>query len=242
MASDKENDSQLEMFGIFDMDEVRNSAKRAAEAAKREQKEDEPASADKQLDELKSGPEHLGKAYESVDFAELAVHDNDFENCTFTGCHFVKAHLERAVFRNCTFIRCDFVLTRFDNATLDTVTFDSCKLMGLAFGGCNKFGFTPSFNDTLINSCVFESNRLKGSTFIGCTVRESEFLACDLTDTCFDATSFDSTMFDACIFKNADFTSAHGYAIDPFANRMKDGRFSLPEAQSFLYFMEIKIE
>lgn len=242
MASDKENSDQLEMFDIFDMAEVMNSEKRAAEAAKREQKEDEPAAADRQLEELKNGPDHIGKMYESVDFAELAVHDNEFDNCTFTGCHFVKAHLERTVFRDCTFIRCDFVLTRFDNTTLDTVSFDNCKLMGLAFGGCNKFGFTPAFNDCLINSCVFESNRLKEAQFISCTVRESEFLACDLTDTCFDATSFDSTMFDACIFKNADFTSAHGYAIDPVANRMKDGRFSLPEAQSFLYFLEIKIE
>lgn len=64
---------------------------------------------------------------------------------------------------------------------------------------------------------------------------------CNVSESSFEGTSFDKTSFHECNLSKADFSSAKNYSINPSENIIKNALFSLPEAQSFLEYLNIKI-
>jgi Uncharacterized low-complexity proteins len=193
-------------------------------------------------EELARDDYHAGKKFEGISFADRNLDGHTFEDCVFASCHFSEMSLARVAFVSCTFKQSELSLVKLENTTLNTVRFEACKLIGLNFTGCNKFGFLPDFDGCLIDSSVFCSNSLKKGRFIDCTIRDCDFMECDMREADFARSSLDSSTFQKCNLEKADFRSSVNYSIDPLNNRISKARFTLPEAQSFLGFLGIKIE
>jgi len=193
-------------------------------------------------DELSKDDYHAGKKFESVSFAGRDLAGHTFEDCVFSSCHFIEVPLARVAFVSCAFRQSELSLVKIENTTLNSVRFEGCKLIGLNFADCNKFGFLPDFSDCLLDSSVFYSNCLKKGRFLECTIRNCDFIECDMREADFSDSTLESSTFQKCNLEKADFRSSSDYSIDPLTNRLSKARFTLPEAQSFLGFLGIKIE
>ncbi len=185
---------------------------------------------------------HSGASYEGIDFGAFRLTGHTFEDCTFTSCRFDDRPQSGVSFVSSQFRKCEFVLTRLAGVTLNGVLFADCKLVGVHFTECNKFGFAPSFEGCLIDQSVFQKHTWKKGRFAKNLIRSCDFLECGLREAVFDDTTFENTRFSQCDLFRADFRTAAGYAIDPGGNRIAKARFSLPEAQSFLTFLGIKLD
>jgi uncharacterized protein YjbI with pentapeptide repeats len=193
-------------------------------------------------DEIESGDYHLDRTFTDISFAEYKLAKHTFEKCVFKSCHFNEMSLGDCCFISCVFEGCDFVLVKLEHTTLNSVRFDKCRLLGINFSGCNKFGFLPDFKGCLLDSTVFCENSLKKGSFSSCDIRNCDFMECDMRETAFDHSVFEQTNFQKCNLEKADFRSAVAYQIDPLNNKLAKARFTLPEAQSFLGFLGITIE
>jgi fluoroquinolone resistance protein len=185
---------------------------------------------------------HENQTYKSINFNQYDVSGHTFENCVFESCHFIEMSLSKAGFLSCKFNNSEIVLTKLEQATLNTVDFIDCKVMGLSFADCNKFGFFINFENCLIDNTSYYSNNLKKAKFVKCQIRNTDFSECDMREAVFSNTKFERTVFKNCNLEKADFRSASDYAVDPFNNKIKKAKFTLPEAQSFLDFLGIDLK
>lgn len=182
------------------------------------------------------------KKFVSIVFCETDIRRLTFEDCIFESCDFSNASLFLVTLRSCNFLRCTFVITSMEKTTLDNCIFKESKIMGLTFATANNFCFSPSFESCLIDSTVFSQNNLKKQYFKNSTIRNSDFMTCNISEADFSGSTFENTSFHSCNLSKADFSNARNYSINPFENKIKNAVFSLPDAQSFLDFLEIKIK
>ena len=66
-----------------------------------------------------------------------------------------------------------------------------------------------------------------------------DFRECDLSQADFAGTDLADSLFLATNLTQADFSRARNYQIDPSQNIVDEAKFSLPEAMSLLYSMDI---
>jgi fluoroquinolone resistance protein len=181
--------------------------------------------------------------YTSINFSEHSLGDDYlFENCLFVSCKFNSITINKINFCSCIFHECEFILTKLNNTTLNGVKFINCKLMGINFSDCNDFALFMEFDESILDYIVVFGKNLKKTSMIKCHVRNSDFTETDFREADFSGTTFEKTTFHNCNLEKSDFRTSSGYEIDPAANKIKNAKFSLPEAQSFLGFLGIKLE
>ena len=191
---------------------------------------------------LLEGDCHENIDYASVDFSGQDLRDHSFETCAFTSCRFREMELSRASFCSCAFKDCEIVLATLNQTRLNGAFFDSCKIVGLNFADCSDFGLSLAFKDCVVGSSVLFGKSLRKMKLLDCRLLDCDFGDCDLREADFSGSIFKNVVFHNCNLEKADFRTAQGYAIDPLANKIRGARFALPEAQSFLAFLGIRID
>lgn len=83
---------------------------------------------------------------------------------------------------------------------------------------------------------------MKKSKIINCKIKNSYFTDTDFRESDFSGTCFEKVIFHNCNLEKSDFRTASGYEIDPGDNKIKNSKYRLPEALSFLGFLGIKID
>jgi uncharacterized protein YjbI with pentapeptide repeats len=185
---------------------------------------------------------HEDNEFVSVNFNQLSIAGHTFENCKFTSCRFREMAMPGTAFRSCVFKECEFVLVKMHDVILNDVSFESCKIMGINFSVCNTFGFSAEYHDCSIDNSVFYNMNFKKGKIIKCRLVDTDLSDCDFSEADFSDTIFKHVTNHNCNFEKADFRSAQGYTINAATNQVRNARFSLPEAQSFLAFLGIKLE
>lgn len=69
----------------------------------------------------------------------------------------------------------------------------------------------------------------------------SMFAKCEMQSANFKGTELHETEFYQCDLRKADFRDAAGYKVDILGSRLKDARFSLPEAVNLLADLKIRL-
>ena len=69
----------------------------------------------------------------------------------------------------------------------------------------------------------------------------SMFAKCEMQLVNFKGTELHETEFYQCDLRKADFRDAAGYKVDILGSRLKDAKFSLPEAVNLLADLKIKL-
>jgi fluoroquinolone resistance protein len=180
-------------------------------------------------------------SFNNIDFSKLELNEHSFQSCDFISCIFDKNNLLNCSFRDCNFQKCQFTLDEMKNTMFSDVAFNECKLIGLNFSECNNISFSVTFNGSILDSVVMFEKSLNKTKYINCFIRNTDFDNCDMRFCDFSGSKFEKTSFHKCNLEKSDFSKAIGYEIDPSTNKLKNAKFSLPEAYSFLLFLGIKL-
>ena len=98
------------------------------------------------------------------------------------------------------------------------------------------------FYDCILNYSVFIGLQLDNLQLEKCIAREVDFSDAGLKKAAFCATDLENAIFRNTDLSESNFVGALNYAISPQLNKLKGAKFSLPEAVSLLYGLDIIIE
>lgn len=189
-----------------------------------------------------SGSYFESKIFEKISHAESPIESGEYENCCFLNCDFANGDLSAYKFTDCEFESCNLSLLKLDNTAFREVCFRNCKMLGLHFDTCNKFGLLFRFEACIMDHSVFYNTKIKGTVFKKCQLREVDFGDCDLTSCVFEECDLDRAIFDHSNLEKADFRSAYNYTIDPESNRIKRAKFAASGLAGLLGKYDLEIE
>lgn len=189
--------------------------------------------------------------YEEIKFKEKSFTEETVEDCEFVECEF-----ETCTFEACTVIRCRFIDCKFHNCSIISPhtkhseikrgEFIDCNLIGVHWNELLPAGKISEPIRKLENCCLkynsFVDMSLRSFDFSGNIIQESIFEECNLMESKFTDCRLEAAQISNCDIRGTDFRGAVGYQIDMTTNRMKDARFSFPEAVSLLHQLGIKID
>jgi fluoroquinolone resistance protein len=163
-----------------------------------------------------------------------------FETCTFSECRLVDCKFEKCVFIDCKFEGCTLSAVNPDKSRFLQPGFHRCKVMGFDWAKAAKLQ-DISFDECQLDYSNFSSLQFPKIRMVKCSAIEARFVETDMTDGVFTGTDFQGSTIFKSNFTRADFRQAKNYNIDIRNNVIKNARFSLPEALSLLYGLEIEI-
>lgn len=184
--------------------------------------------------------QHL-KTFKGIDFTEQVL-AGEYENCTFSRCHFVQANLSQIQYVDCTFEDCNFSMAKIGTTHFRNVQFNRCKLLGFPFEDCDPLLLSMQFDECQLNLASFYQLSLQNTTFKSCTLKKADFTKADLTKASFHNCDLEGAIFKNTILKQADFRTSYHFSIDPEINPLKKAKFSLTEVPGLLDKYEIEIE
>jgi uncharacterized protein YjbI with pentapeptide repeats len=145
-------------------------------------------------------------------------------------------------FADCEFKHCDLSLVKLKNSVLRDVTFTGCKLLGVHFEECNKFGFSAKFERCQVKLSSFYKLSLKEAVFKECDLQEVDFTETNLTAARLEQCDLSRAIFKNTVLEKADLRTSYNYSIDPETNRIKKAKFSFTGIAGLLDKYNIVIE
>lgn len=123
--------------------------------------------------------------------------------------------------------------------------FEDSKVIGinwtLADWSSAKLGGPMRFSRSIVNHSTFIGLDLKEIHFRDCVVVDVDFRETDLSRADFSGTNLAKSLFGNANLTGANLSSARNYDIDPGINNLTGAKFSMPEAMSLLYNMDIDL-
>jgi len=173
--------------------------------------------------------------------ALLEEQKGELSGYDFTEIDLTDANLKSAVFIECKFTGCNLSNVSLMNVVLRSVQFDNCNLMGVNWTEVRKGG-EFNFSGSKLDYGCFQSVDLRGVKFESCSVREADFAGANLSKASFNGCELSGTSFNNINAEKADFRNARNYFIDPKFAKLKEAKFSFPEAVVLLQAFGIVVE
>lgn len=186
---------------------------------------------------------YADQVFKKVHVEHGQVASSEFYDCSFVRCSFVECVFRHCRFVNCAFQHCDLSLVRVPESTFSSTRFENSKVIGVNWSQAawptpvlgNPIGFFKS----AISHSTFFALSLRGIQIQDCVALDVDFREADLAGADFSGTDLSQSIFGNTNLSEADFSRARNYSIDPGRNFVKEAKFSLPEAMSLLYSMDI---
>lgn len=192
--------------------------------------------------------EYANETFTDLVMDHQILEEITFLSCTFTKCDFHESQLKNCVLRDCSFKQCDLNLLLVDGSTFQNIFFEKSKLIGVNWSKASwgKASFHQlikkiNFHECVLNYSTFMQIHLPKIEMERCIAKEVNFNEADLSGASLRYTDFEGSMFAHTNLTETDFCHAENYNIDPVQNTLKKTRFSLPEAMSLLYNLDIEI-
>jgi len=188
--------------------------------------------------------------YANQTFNSIALNQSQLEAIEFYECKFVDCSIAEAIFHQCKFIdstfkNCDLSLLQIPECIFSGVTFEVTKLIGIDWTKANWSATLlqepPTFVLCVLNHSTFIGLDIKGSQIKDCIASDVDFREADLTQVDFGGTDLNESIFSKTNLTKADLSRARNYIISPEENLLKGAKFSLPEAMSLLYSLDINL-
>lgn len=191
--------------------------------------------------------------YEDQTFKGMVLENDEvreitFQDCTFENCSFKETTVRSCKFSHCSFKNCDLSLMKVDGSTFKDTNFEDSKVIGVnwvkASWGRKEIVHliqTIDFRRCVLNYSTFMGLDLEKMTLRKCIARDVDFSEANLKGADCRFTDFENSQFRHTDLSGVDFCGATNYFIQPHLNTIKQARFSLPEAMSLLYNLDIEI-
>ncbi|MEA3341442.1 MAG: pentapeptide repeat-containing protein [Chloroflexota bacterium] len=187
--------------------------------------------------------DYAGQTFKKIRLEQARLVSTEFHDCTFDRCSFAEAAFQSCRFVNCVFMRCDLSLIQVPKCSFVAVRFESSKVIGVnwtrARWSATKLGAPVSFSECAISHSTFIGLNLKRIQIRDCVAVDVDFREADLSQADFAGTDLSDSLFLGTDLAKADLSRARNYQIDPSQNIVKGTKFSLPEAISLLYNLDI---
>jgi len=172
------------------------------------------------------------------------VWHKEFSACTFIKCAFNETVFEDCKIRDCTFKECDLSLVSLKGSSFTNTRFQDSQLISVnwtetAWANAKVIFKPVDFLGCILNYSTFMGLNLKKVTLSKCIAYEVSFEEANLTQADCRYTDFLNSRFVRSDLTEADFTGAKNYTIAASMNTLKKTKFSLPEAMSLLYNLDI---
>ena len=184
----------------------------------------------------------LDVEYNNLNYDEKEVNLKEFECCTFNNCDFSKCIFIGVTFIDCTFNNCIFSGAKINHVALRTVYFNNCKIIDVNFAMCNKLIFEIHFKECVLDFSKFYTLKIKGTTFVDCSIIAVDFMSADLTEVVFDNCDLYRSEFGKANANKANFKTSYNYTIDPKTTKIKKAVFSLDGLKGLLYKHDIIVK
>ncbi len=186
------------------------------------------------------------KEYEGVTFKDEFITEEVFANCTFKNCRFVHCTLFKCNFKHCAFIsntfeRCDISVCSFKESRVEKMTLIKTKAVGIDWSGKFKYKLEINFEGCVINLSSFAEVTLKNFILKDCTAHDCDFQDASAPKGNFTGTDLKGSQFLRTDLREANFTNARNYIINPLTNKIAKGTYSVPDAYSFLDLLGINL-
>ncbi len=185
---------------------------------------------------------HEHKTFEKVSYTGKEAKSREFEYCTFKTCDFSNTDFSHSRFSDCTFIGCNLSMLKLHRAALHNVSFQECKLLGVNFSECDDFIFSVRFENCILDYASFMQKKMAKTQFIASSLKNVAFANATLDKAVFEKTDLGGAVFNGTQLKEADFTTAFNYDIDPELNNIRRAKFSLYGVSGLLTKHGIRIE
>jgi uncharacterized protein YjbI with pentapeptide repeats len=168
-----------------------------------------------------------------------------FYECAFSDCSFVETTFAQCRFVGCDFQDCDLSLFNPVGSIFSGVSFSSSKLVGVdwthAAWSETQIDTPLHFENCLLNHSTFYGLGLEQAKFSSCAARDVDFRECCLVRADFGGTALEKSLFSHTDLTGADLSRARNYAINPQVNILTGAKFSMPEALSLIYNLDIEL-
>lgn len=195
---------------------------------------------------IRSEAHYADEAFKGEQLAQAHIDSAEFHDCVFSRCRLVEAVLHRCRFVGCTFQRCDLSLAQVPETAFFSTRFEHCSLVGIDWTqsawGSVGLGDPLDFFESAISHSTFIGLALQGIQIKDCVAHDVDFREADLARADFSGTDLAESLFLQTNLAQADLSRARNYRIDPAQNVLSGARFSLPEAMSLLYAMDIVLD
>lgn len=201
------------------------------------------------LSNLLESEEFDGCQFEKLDVSDSLLSTKYFFSSTFIDCDLSNCDINRCTFRDCEFINCNLSLLRLCDTNLINIKFTNCKLIGIDWTSIvwtkkntkKRDKFPLSFFNCTLNHSIFIGMDMYSVLFVDSMLKEVGF-----EDSRLECANFENTDLIGSHFKNtnlidANLSTAINYTINGSANHVKGAKFSLPEAMSLIYGLEVNI-
>ncbi len=188
---------------------------------------------------------------ETKEFAELSLkevsnsHDRlvdfEFEGVLFENCQFESTDFVQCSFINCKFSNCDFSNATLNACALNECEFSNCKLLGIDWSNAGDLFFLK-FESCVLNYGNLSNLNLTKTNFDGSRLIDTDFSKSKLVEASFRDCDLGGTIFTMADLQKADFRDARNYAIDIKVAKIKNAKFSMPEAATLLTSLGLKID
>jgi fluoroquinolone resistance protein len=187
--------------------------------------------------------EYGGSSFKRVKLEASQVSGKEFDECVFTNCSFRETIFKACKFSDCTFQECNLSLVRFEECSFNDTKFERSTVSGVDWTIATWSRFQAEspicFYECEVDFSAFIGLALRKIVFQKCSAQEVEFSDADLSGANFSGTNLARSRFRGTNLTRANFESATHYAIDVSNNKITKARFSLPEALSLLYGLDI---
>jgi fluoroquinolone resistance protein len=197
------------------------------------------------MDLLTTQNEYTNQEIKGVVYKNGILRRKEFTSCLFLKCSFSETVFEECHFNACIFRKCDLSLVHFKDCSFSETRFEDSQVIGVDWTettwASSKFTLAKpvDFLSCVLNFSTFMGMNLKQINLIKCIAREVSFEEANLTSANCSYTDFTNSRFLHTNLTGADFTGAKNYTIAAHLNTLKKTRFSLPDAMSLLYSLDI---
>jgi uncharacterized protein YjbI with pentapeptide repeats len=192
---------------------------------------------------IRSQDHHTDRTFREVYIEQSELASCEFYDCVFLHCRFTETVFRGCRFVSCTFRRCDLSLVQVPESTFSSTRFENSTVIGVDWTQADwppaGLGDPIAFLNCAISHSTFIGLRLRGIQIRDCVARDVDFRETDLSYADIGGTDLAESMFIHTDLTEADLSRARNYSIDPGRNVLTKARFSLPEAMSLLYCMDI---
>lgn len=194
---------------------------------------------------ISSNTEYSDQVFNNVNLHKAQILSSEFYDCVFRECNFVESIFKKCRFVNSSFKSCDLSLIQVLESSFSVTRFEDSKVMGVNWAQADwpttGLGKPLTFLRSAISHSTFIGLSLKDLKVKDCVAIDVDFREADLSQADFTGTDLSKSLFKDTILTEADLSQARNYDIDPGQNQLQGAKFSLPEAMSLLYSMDINL-